>query len=201
MKRILILSFVFLLLFSCSNSPQESSEGVTTIVAEKENDKSMEESVEEKNEEIITEIGQAPQKELVYQFQSNNIVLRPTEKAEEAINQLSAPIETGTAPSCAFEGEDILYRYSGYDIQAGYVRGIEYITGIIITDEKTATPQGLMIGDSYNKMIELYGSTFREEFGQYIYEDEKVQFIVVIEDDKVLTISYIGKFEGDWETR
>ena len=75
------------------------------------------------------------------------------------------------------------------------LNSVAYVTGVIILDENVKTPEGLSIGMSLEEMVEIYGDDYAEDFGQYVYEDEDVRLIMIIDEGEVLTISYIGKFE------
>jgi hypothetical protein len=130
-----------------------------------------------------------------FAFVSGGTTIRPTGETREIEAFLSEARETGEAPSCAFEGLDKVYRYDGFEIQTGMLNGVDYVTGVIILDENVKTPEGLSIGMSLEEMVEIYGDDYAEDFGQYVYEDEDVRLIMIIDEGEVLTISYIGKFE------
>lgn len=130
-----------------------------------------------------------------YQFFFDGVSIKPTEPAEDARSLLDLAKETGEAPSCAFEGLDKVYYFDGFEIQSGLVNNVELITGVILLDETVETAEGLKIGMSLDEMVAIYGDDYREDFGQYVYEDEDVQLIVIVFDDTVISISYIGKFD------
>lgn len=195
-----ILSLILLVMLLAGCAPQANlPEGTTVITRETEEAVEAEQAEVEETieaEEVVTVIGDKAEFEAVdYQFTAGDVTIKPTEKYELINTKLETPVETGEAPSCAFEGLDTVYVFDGYEIQCGMIRGEEVITGVFITDEDTATPEGLKVGMSIDDMIKIYGSDFTEDFGAYTYQGENVELIVVSEDNKVLTISYIGKFE------
>lgn len=131
-----------------------------------------------------------------YVFVWDEAAIRPAEPAADVKAVLDRAKETGEAPSCAFEGMDKVFRYDGFEIQTGTWKGVEYVTGVILLSPDVATPEGLKIGMSLDDMLARYGDDYKEDFGQYIYEDEKVKLIMIVDADEVLTISYIGKFDA-----
>lgn len=126
----------------------------------------------------------------------DGILLRPEGKASEASAVLDLANETGEAPSCVFEGLDKVYRFDGFDVQTALIDEEEIITGVIILDDRVATPEGLEVGMNLDDLESRYGTDYVEDFGQYIYEDEAARFIVILSfEDEIVSISYIGKFE------
>ena len=125
-----------------------------------------------------------------YAFEANGVKFTTGDKTQIALDALGEYNETLSAPSCAFEGEDTVYKYDGVEIYSYDKNGEEYISGIFLLDD-TSTPEGLKIGSSKEDMIKLYGEDFTENIGSYTYKDGKTNFIVVISDDKVVSISYI----------
>lgn len=125
-----------------------------------------------------------------YTFEANGVKFTTGDKTQVALDALGEYNETLSAPSCAFEGEDTVYKYDGVEIYSYDKNGEEYISGIFLLED-TSTPEGLKIGSSKEDMIKLYGEDFTENIGSYTYNDGKTNFIVVINDDKVVSISYI----------
>lgn len=111
---------------------------------------------------------------------------------------LAASMENTVAPSCAFDGEDKVYIYDGFEVQAGALGGVDYLTGIIINDDSVATPEGVKIGSTLTEMVNLYGDDYEEVYGQYIYEDDEVQFIVIIDmaEEKFSALAILASFQN-----
>ncbi|HHT45572.1 MAG TPA: hypothetical protein GXZ89_08795 [Fastidiosipila sp.] len=129
-----------------------------------------------------------------YAFSHNSVLVQPTAPADDSRTLLDQALETGEAPSCAFEGLDKVYYFDGFEIQSGLVNNVEMITGVILVDQTVETREGLRIGMSKDEMLRIYGDDYRESFGQYIYEDDDVELILIVFNDEVISISYIGKF-------
>ena len=105
-----------------------------------------------------------------YAFSHNSVLVQPTAPADDSRTLLDQALETGEAPSCAFEGLDKVYYFDGFEIQSGLVNNVEMITGVILVDQTVETREGLRIGMSKDEMLRIYGDDYRESFGQYIYE-------------------------------
>ena len=61
------------------------------------------------------------------------------------------------SPSCAYIGLDKCYVYNGFSIYT-YPddNAVDHVLQIILTDDTLSTPEGLIIGDTAEKVIELY---------------------------------------------
>ena len=96
-----------------------------------------------------------------------------------------------TVPSCALEGTDNVYSYGGFEVTAFDQGQGEFIYSVYIIDDSVATPEGLKIGDNIDKVVELYGSDFQDNDGEYVYTQGEVMLIVLFEGDSVVSIEYM----------
>lgn len=96
-----------------------------------------------------------------------------------------------TVPSCALEGTDNVYNYGGFEVTAFDQGEGEFIYSVYIVDDSVATPEGLKIGDTVQDVVELYGTEYQDNDGEYIYTQGEVMFIVLFEGDSVVSIEYM----------
>ena len=96
-----------------------------------------------------------------------------------------------TVPSCALEGTDNVYNYGGFEVTAFDQGEGEFIYSVYIIDDSVATPEGLKVGDNADKVVELYGSDFQDNDGEYIYTQGEVMLIVLFEGDSIVSIEYM----------
>ena len=126
-----------------------------------------------------------------YTFVYDGTTIRVDDKASKILEQLGKPMEYFEAPSCAYQGMDKTYYYSGFEITTYTQDNIDYIANIVLADDTVSTKEGLQIGDDVSKVIDTYGREYKENIGQYIYTegDSNLQFI--IEKEQVKSISYM----------
>lgn len=196
MKRLPLLLCFVLLLSACA-SPEPADAPKSTVIVSQQPAQTPEEPRELPEEEAPEElevVGGMVEEQDKYVFLSDGVEIIPKEFYAPISANLPSPYETGEAPSCAFEGLDTLYRFEGYDIQCGLIRGEEVITGVFFVDETVSTPEGMKIGMSVEEMIDIYGTDFSEDFSKYTYSDGEVELIFVSEDNEIISISYLGLF-------
>lgn len=113
----------------------------------------------------------------------------PTEK----INSLEAASDSFSAPSCAMQGEDKIYTYSGFTLTVHSENGDvgNKLTSILFTDDSVQTKEGLVIGQTRKETEKLYGKRKKKE-NEYIYKKGRMELSVVFEEDKVVSIEYRG---------
>ena len=95
------------------------------------------------------------------------------------------------SPSCAFEGMDKLYSYSGYRVKTYSQNGVDYIYSVELMDDSLTTPEGLSIGADASKVTELYGTPAQQNDSgmQFVHENTTLQ--VLLRDGVVTNIQYL----------
>lgn len=94
------------------------------------------------------------------------------------------------APSCAFEGVDKIFYYTGFEIYTYPVDGVDYISSISLVDDSVSTKKGIYLGVGLDKIVEAYGNDYVQELGQYTYTQGKYSLSFLIEEDVVVAITY-----------
>ena len=96
-----------------------------------------------------------------------------------------------TVPSCALEGTDNVYSYGCMEITAFDQGEGEFIYSVYILDDSVATPEGLKIGASVEQVVELYGSDYQDNSGEYIYTQGEVMLSILFDGETVTSIEYL----------
>lgn len=94
------------------------------------------------------------------------------------------------AVSCAFEGLDKIYTYSGFELDTYPVEDVDYVLGVLFRDDSVATAEGVAIGDSLEKMEEAYGTDYTQEEGMLVYEKDGMKLKFLVKDDVITSIEY-----------
>lgn len=115
-------------------------------------------------------------------------VVPGTEFNTSSINQEAAFSEI---TSCAFDGTDKVYTYDNVEITVASINGKDTVYSVYFIDDEVETAEGLRITDTKEKMIEKYGSDYKEELGnKYTYTKGNVELSFTIESDVVTGIEY-----------
>ncbi|MDI9471860.1 MAG: hypothetical protein GX260_05230 [Tissierellia bacterium] len=196
MKKIVFILICLLMFASCQNKVGDDEPTATIIVSQQTVEETISESIDETKEpEGIEEIGlNVSNEQKKYIFLAGEVNIVPKQPYAPTADLLPEPYETGEVPSCAFEGLDTQYRFQGYDIQCGRIKGEEIITGVFFVDDTVSTPEGVHLGMSIEEVIDIYGTDFTEDFSKYTYSDGEVELIFIAEEGKVIAISYMGVF-------
>ena len=96
--------------------------------------------------------------------------------------------------SCASQGKDNVYDYGSLQIITYNDKGTEIPYNIEFFDENAATVEGVSIGQTYDRMIEVYGSEFKKTvWYDYVRGDVTLSFKI---DEGVITgIVYEAKIK------
>lgn len=90
--------------------------------------------------------------------------------ADGLLAALGEPVETVSSPSCVFDGEDREHVYEYGSIYTNPIDGADVWYEFYIYDMGMTTTRGLSVGDSVEKMLELYGEGYYSEGeGMYTY--------------------------------
>lgn len=131
-----------------------------------------------------------------FSFTAKGLTFTPEENADPVINHLGDAKTIYQAPSCAFEGEDTVYAYDGFEVNTANYKGQEVVVGIFLTDENVSTPAGIKLGSSLEDVLAAYGDPDSDEMGQLTWVDEQCNLTIVVLGDEVTSISLIGNFDS-----
>ena len=95
--------------------------------------------------------------------------------------------------SCAFEGIDKTYSYSGFEIKTYPSDSGDKIQGVFLTDDRVATSEGLRVGSTKADMESIYGTDYTVKGTEYAFEKGGMQLRVTLKDDVVNLITYASE--------
>lgn len=124
-----------------------------------------------------------------YYFEASGTKVYLGDNGDDTIKALGEAKSTFTAVSCAFEGEDHMYLYDSYQVTISTVNGKEVVTAISLTNDMTATPEGVKIGSNDAAVTSAYGIS-SDSTGNYQLTDGNTTLGIVVKDDEVISINY-----------
>lgn len=122
---------------------------------------------------------------------ANGYIVKINDNMADVLKVLGEPKSYYEAASCAFEGMDKFYTYSGFQITTEPGEGgKDYINSIRLMDDSVTTREGVHIGCSVDDVTAAYGEGRRmENVIRYTKGDSAMNFI--LEDGKVVSIEYL----------
>ena len=126
-----------------------------------------------------------------YVFVVNNAEFIIGENPENSINKLDAKSELFEAKSCAMQGDDKVYTYSGFTltVHSESEKGQKKLMSILLTDDSVQTVEGIYIGKSREEVEKAYGEQ-KEKGSEYIYKKGVMELSFIFAKDKVVSIEY-----------
>ncbi len=121
-----------------------------------------------------------------FQYENKNLILGDTFTTEK----YGKEVDYVESPSCAFDGLDKIYRYEHYEVTTYPDQEQDRIYSIFFLDDEVETTEGLKIGDTKEKMLELYGKDFEQKDSLFIYQKEKTELHFLLQDDTIISIEY-----------
>ncbi len=94
------------------------------------------------------------------------------------------------AASCAYQGLDKIYTFDSFEVLVNTINGHDVIVLITLMDDLIKTSENLKIGDSVNKITEIYGKDGTLSGETYKYEKDKTYISIITKNGKISTISY-----------
>lgn len=170
-----------------TNSSQESNTNGDEQANTTKTDAAVTETTPSDN--VATEAPEEEKEPVGYYLSAQDVNIEMNAPAEAIIAGLGEYTDYFEAKSCAFNGIDRTYIYADYEVYTYPYNGVDYISGIYLM-ETAQTNEGLKIGDTYDRMIELYGEDYTEDIGLYTYEKDSTKLDVLIEGDSIISIEY-----------
>ena len=103
---------------------------------------------------------------------------------------LGEPASYYEAASCAFEGLDKIYTYSGFELQTYPTDGKDFVSLVVLKDDSVATPEGVALGNTKAKVEERYGTDYQEDGALLTYQKGGMKLCFILDGDQVVSIEY-----------
>lgn len=124
-----------------------------------------------------------------YVFVAGGVTVEVDADMAPILQSLGEPASYFEAASCAFEGLDKIYTYSGFEIDTYPAQDRDLVSAVILKDDSVTTAEGICIGDSMEKLIEAYGEAAQEN-GMLVYTKDGMKLCFILQDDSIISIEY-----------
>lgn len=124
----------------------------------------------------------------VFAFTYEGVDIIPAEPFDAS--KLPEAVSVYEVPSCALEGTDNVYNYETFEVTAYDEGDGEFVYSIYFIDPNLTTNEGLALGDDLTKAVDLYGESYEEVDGEYVYTNANTQLRLIVENEVVVSIEY-----------
>lgn len=124
-----------------------------------------------------------------YTVEYDGVNVTPGTKFDE--NAISEEYDFYEIQSCAFEGNDKVYTYSGIEIDVAEVDGVDTVYYVYFLDTEVETEEGIKISDTLDDMLDAYGEDYENSVeNSYVYTRGDVNLTFIVENDVITSIEY-----------
>ena len=194
MKKIGLILFIIFVTFSIAACGNGDGPGVETPVEQepaevvpRDNEPSSPVSENEPDASVEDE----PVVSDAFFFKMDDIIIEMDQDIDYVINNLGEPLGRFEAPSCAFDGMDIIFSYPGIQIYTYPAGAGNYIHTIGFFDDSVRTAEGnIRLGTRIQSVFDVYGEDYSYETGMYTFTRGLTVLEFLVEDDIVMGITY-----------
>ncbi len=126
-----------------------------------------------------------------YYFTYNDTDIILGAAADAIIESLGEYKSYFESESCAFEGLDKVYSYSGFKVNTYEEDGVDYILSVVFSNDTVENAEGITIGSSKDAVLAAYGDPTSETTSSLVYEKDGTQLVVGISNDSVASLQYL----------
>jgi len=124
-------------------------------------------------------------------FKFGEVVITLDENISYVLDMLGEPMGVMVLPSCAFDGDDRIYRFPGVDLYTYPSSDSDFIHTIAFFDDTVRTAEGgIRLGSRLQAVLDAYGDDYTEESGMYTFSRGDTLLEFLIEADSVIGITY-----------
>ncbi len=126
-----------------------------------------------------------------YSTSYNNIELKPGIFFNNILATIGEYNSYRIGQSNYYEGEATIYEYDTFEIETYYDNNIEKVYSITFTSNNQITNEGVRIGDSKKKMLNIYKNDYTNiEDNVFVYNLSNTNLSFVIDNDIIIGIVY-----------
>jgi hypothetical protein len=125
-----------------------------------------------------------------YEFVSNGVNIQMLAEADAVLSELGEESTYFEAESCAYQGMDKIYTYSGFELRTNEIDKKDFVTSVLLVDDSVATPEGVSLFMTKEDMVKAYGDDYVEELGLYTYTMGNSMLSFLIKDNEITSIEY-----------
>lgn len=116
-----------------------------------------------------------------------------TEVTEATLSELGTQKkEVEEAPNCAFDGQNLLYSFSGFEVETYAKNGKNYFYAVYLLDDSVeADRKGIAVGSSREEVVSAYGEADEAKDASLTYHRKDLSLVFFLRDGRVTRIHYL----------
>ncbi len=131
-----------------------------------------------------------------FSFQYNEVTIPMNVDVAPIIEALGESNDYFEAASCAFQGLDKIYYYSGFELGTYPNGDKDYVSYVTLLDDSVTTDKGVYVGSALEEVTAAYGSEYTVEGSSYVYRLGETKLTFIVEEEVVTQITYYAIVEG-----
>lgn len=125
-----------------------------------------------------------------YYFQKGDVKIHMNEASDPILEKLGKYKSSYEAPSCAFDGMDVVYTYPGFDLMTFVDKGKGKVSGVVLRDDTVETVEGISIGSSAADVEKAYGKLEDGATNKKLQKGS-CELLIILTDGAVSSIQYL----------
>ena len=132
----------------------------------------------------------------VFIFSLGGFDIDMNENISFVVGKLGEPIGIMVLPSCAFDGDDRIYRYPGAELYTYPIGEEDFIHTVSFYDDTIRTAEGgVRLGSKLQAVLDAYGDNYEFDAGLYKFIRGKTTLEFLVSDDIVIGITHRYKLD------
>ena len=123
-------------------------------------------------------------------FSYGEHIIKMDQDITDVLEMLGDPLGVFEAPSCAFDGIDRIFSFPGIQIHTYPFEDKDLVHTISLRDDSVSTVEGIYLGTAPEKVFNIYGDIFENEFDMFTFTRGQTTLSLLIENNMVVAITY-----------
>lgn len=103
---------------------------------------------------------------------------------------IGEPLGVLVVPSCAFDGDDRIYSYPGFQIYTYPVGDKDLVHTINISDDSIVLTGGIFLGSRWDDVKAVFGTDYERDINMHTFTRGNTTLAFLVEDDIITTIVF-----------
>lgn len=125
-----------------------------------------------------------------FYFELDGYVINMGQNMDDVFVAVGDPLGYFVTPSCAFEGNDIVFAYPGVEIFTFPLDDYNLVHTISLRDDSVRTPEGLYIGIDFTRVLDILGDDYSHDSGMFTFSRGLTTLEFRVVDGTVMGITY-----------
>jgi hypothetical protein len=130
-----------------------------------------------------------------YVFETGGVTIAMHDEVEPILQALGESMDYFEAESCAFQGMEKVYTYSGFELHTYEMDGVDYVAAVVFLDDSVCTKEGVYLFSALEDVLDAYGDGYTKTNDMYSYDLGGTRLSFLIENDEVTSIEYLAVTE------